>query len=355
VVSLVTVAYFSATELARLISSFRRECGVAGLAGEVVVVEHSADAAERRAAAEVGPDRLLEHPNRGYGAGLNRGVAAASGDLLVLANPDVELLDGSVAAMRAAIRAGASVVGPQFTWDRDGQILHPPAEDPAPSAELRAALARSAQWLWQREMVRRVDANARVWEAEQPVAVPSLRGPLMAVDRRCWHTLDGFDERFFLYSEETDWLWRARASGARLELVPAAKAIHRWAHSTWRLPQRAELERDSQQLFRRLHYPAMWRWLLRAAERLPQRAGVAPQPVSGPGEVAVHEGDRFLLSPFRHLAPALWVPGVKVGELDTAVPDGHWVLARLDRHGSRWTTGPAYSWGSTAATSGQRG
>ena len=36
----------------------------------------------------------------------------------------------------------------------------------------------------------------------------------------------GFDERFFLYAEETDWAYRAVRSGWRHALVPEAHALH---------------------------------------------------------------------------------------------------------------------------------
>lgn len=345
-VSLVTVAYFSAPELARLMETFRRECDLAGVTGEVVVVEHSEDAEEHRAVRALDPDRVVVQSNRGYGAGLNRGVEAARGDVLVLSNPDVELLSGSVQALLDALRNGGGVVGPQFTWDRGGRILHPPAEDPAPAAVLRATLARCSQILWRRELSRRVSADLSVWEARQPVTVPSLRGSVLVANRSLWQDLGGFDERFFLYSEETDWLWRARAVGARLEVAPSAMVLHRWAHSTWRLHDRADIERTSRELFERLHYPLAWRWLLAAARRLPERAGLEPIPVSGPDDVPRVEAARYLLSPFRHLAPALSVPGDALDELAPAVSSGRWVLARLACQGSRWDVSAVYEWGS---------
>ncbi len=44
--------------------------------------------------------------NVGYGRASNAGVAAVTEDVVVLVNPDVELLDGSLAALAAELAAG---------------------------------------------------------------------------------------------------------------------------------------------------------------------------------------------------------------------------------------------------------
>ena len=346
-VSLVTVTYHSASQMGGLLGSFVRECRRAGVRGEVVVVDHSGDAGERRSLQALAPDQLIEQPNRGYGAGLNRGADAAAGDVLLLANPDVELLPGSLAALLGGLAGGADVVGPLFSWDRDGRVLHPPAEDPTPAVELMLALARSSPWYWRRQVGRWLASLMEVWTAETPVDVPSLRGSLMALNRSGWQRFGGFDERYFLYSEETDWLWRARAQGARIQQVPGARVVHSWAHTTWRLDDREAIERRSRRLFQRLHYPWHWRVLIQSAERLPQRAGVRPEPLASPEQVvAANDVTLYVLSPFEHLMPSLLVPATALNELTACAADGRWVLAELRPVGTSWTIGQAFSWGS---------
>ena len=93
-VSLVAVAYRSGDVLPGCVATFRREADAARVVAEVVVVEQSEAREEAEAARAAGADQVLERPNRGYAAGLNAGVAAATGEVLLLANPDVELEPG---------------------------------------------------------------------------------------------------------------------------------------------------------------------------------------------------------------------------------------------------------------------
>jgi GT2 family glycosyltransferase len=56
-------------------------------------------------------------------------------------------------------------------------------------------------------------------------------GAALVVSAACDRAVGAWDERFFLYSEETDYAARARALGFRVEYVPRARARHRGAGS----------------------------------------------------------------------------------------------------------------------------
>jgi glycosyltransferase involved in cell wall biosynthesis len=58
-----------------------------GLVDEVLVVDNNAEEGTR-AEVERTPARLVHEPRQGYGAATRRGLAEASGDLIVLAEPD---------------------------------------------------------------------------------------------------------------------------------------------------------------------------------------------------------------------------------------------------------------------------
>jgi GT2 family glycosyltransferase len=56
--------------------------------------------------------------------------------------------------------------------------------------------------------------------------VPAVSGCLMLVERTLFHALEGFDPRYFLYSEDVDLSVRARRLGARPLVCPDAAVIH---------------------------------------------------------------------------------------------------------------------------------
>jgi len=226
-VSLIVVCHRSSEVLPQCVESFRREAGAAGVEAEVVAVEQSEDSDEVRRVADAAVDVLLERPNRGYAAGLNAGVVEAGGDVLLLANPDIRFFDGSVGALVTALQKGFDVIGPRFVWDADGAILLPPAEDPSPSAELGRDLQRRWRWVWARGLSRGLEETWREWTTEETLAVNNLRGALLVASRETIDRLGPFDEDYFLYYEETEWLWRARRRGARLGLAAGARVQHR--------------------------------------------------------------------------------------------------------------------------------
>lgn len=55
---------------------------------------------------------------------------------------------------------------------------------------------------------------------------PWASGCVLRIDRRSWDVLHGFDERFFMYCEDVDLSWRARAAGLSVRVAPRALAHH---------------------------------------------------------------------------------------------------------------------------------
>ena len=345
-VSLVVVCHRSSEVLPACVESFRREAEAAGVEAEAVVVEQSEDAEEARRVADAACDVLLERPNRGYAAGLNAGVAAAGGEVLLLANPDIRFFDGSLRALMAALGEGFDVVGPRFVWDADGVVMLPPAEDPSPSAELGRGLRRRSRWAWSRGLSGCLEETWRVWTAEATLAVNSLRGALLAVSRETIDRLGVFDEGYFLYYEETEWLWRARRRGARLGLAAGARVQHRWGHATQARDDAIELEERSRQRFFRRNYGQPWRWALASAIGRAGRAPITVNQLFGSAEIPKREADLWLASPNPHLLPALGCTRA-VGFPHEFVDFCHtwgWVVAAADRDGSTWRIADAWTW-----------
>ena len=223
-ISLVVVNYNSGVLAQRLLAA------VGDGADEVIVVDNASpdggagldELSEMFPAAKV--IRLAD--NLGYGGGANEGARHATGAVLVIANPDLTITGRE-------LRELASVVG------HDGVVLAAP-RFLTPAGELeRSAHHREPRFLTTLDnfcgpfghLMRRRDPDWHpTWyqSARHVERLDCLHvlGALMAIDSDAFRGVDGFDERFFMYREETDLCRRLRLGGGGIRHVGDLVAIH---------------------------------------------------------------------------------------------------------------------------------
>jgi GT2 family glycosyltransferase len=227
--TLVIVNYHSAVLTREAMVTARAASSVAL---ETVVVDNSCDEEEAARLQSIGADRvIISERNAGYGAAMNRGASAAAGDYLLLSNPDVVFLDQAVDTLFGGLPAGRSIAGPKFFWDQAGQWLLPPAERAGRLEKLEAIMAtRSRRWRAERDRRRFLDRLA-FWRLQGPASVPALSGAVLAIRRDTFRDTGGFDERFFLFFEETDLMRRIRGAGGSIAYIPEAVCRHLYAQT----------------------------------------------------------------------------------------------------------------------------
>jgi N-acetylglucosaminyl-diphospho-decaprenol L-rhamnosyltransferase len=256
-VTVVVVAYRSRHDLPSCLDSVAAE--VAGLAVETVVVENgSADGTLEWLREHSAATVLLENPsNRGFAAAANQGAGVARGRRLLFLNPDARLLPGCLRALVEALDQcpEAGLAGAQLQYQ---------GGSPQPSAWLEPGLASLAfEALFLYNLFPRARLYGLFAPGLDPVAVPTLSGACLLLDTAFFRQLGGFDERFFLYFEDTDLSLRARALGRTLLLVPKAQAAHAIGGSAFQ-DRRDFLLRfhDSRRLFLRKHHAGVQAVLL---------------------------------------------------------------------------------------------
>lgn len=163
--------------------------------------------------------------NLGYAAGINVATRTLGVvDAVLIANPDVRLGTGALAALLAtASEPAVGVVVPRLTDERDRtqpSLRRDPSVGRA-AAEALLGGARAARRGWSEV----IDVTDRVYAT--PGDVDWATGALLLVTGTCQRVLGPWDESFFLYSEETEYLQRARRAGFRVRYQPAAAAYHR--------------------------------------------------------------------------------------------------------------------------------
>ena len=233
-VSLLVVNYRSAALALEAIRSAR---AAARDPLQVVIVDNSAEAEALRPAADV---FIASVGNVGYAAAINRGRRECDGEVIVAANPDVIFAPGAIDALA---EANAAVAGPALFWDDAHEWFLPPA-DLHTSREIldRALASRSRFWARRRDR-RRIRQRIAFWSLTKTTPVRAISGAVMAIRARAFDDAGGFDERFPLYFEETDFLRRVRGD---VVYVPAARVRHIYNQSAGASPEAAALYAQSE-------------------------------------------------------------------------------------------------------------
>jgi N-acetylglucosaminyl-diphospho-decaprenol L-rhamnosyltransferase len=238
-----------------------------GLSADIVVVDSGSTDGTADLLAARGGCRLVRSANVGYAAGINRGVREAmSADAILVLNPDVRLYPGAIPPLIAALSQPAvGIVAPQVR-SAQGQLQLSLRREPTLPRALgltRTKLAVFSEYV------------ARPADYTRPCTVDWALGAVLLMSRKCYDTLGGWDETFFLYSEETDLALRARDHGLITRYEPASVAVHlggESGRSNWTYAMQVI---NRARLYRRRHGTlASWcyYWLLVANEltRIPR-------------------------------------------------------------------------------------
>jgi GT2 family glycosyltransferase len=190
-----------------------------------VVVDNSGDVAEAHALRELADTLIVADRNLGYAGGINRGRPACKGDTIVVSNPDVTFAADAINHLQEALER-AAVAGPALFWDEGQRWMLPPGDLNTAREKLDEVLAsRSPAWREQRDR-RRFQKRVAFWSRQQTTDTRMLSGAVLAMRAAEFDRVDGFDERFPLYFEESDFLRRMAALRRRIVYVPAARCRH---------------------------------------------------------------------------------------------------------------------------------
>ncbi|WP_051217931.1 glycosyltransferase family 2 protein [Nocardioides insulae] len=214
-IDVVVVTYRSRHVIDALLDSLPDAMG--GLPARVVVVDNGSPDGTADHVAARGDCLVVRAPNRGYAAGINAGVAALAGHgpILVL-NPDVRLGANSVPALFETLCLPDTGIAAPRVLDDQGALF--PSLGREPTLPRALGLNRTGlPWLTER-----IPAGAAY---EEPRRVDWALGAVLLISREC-HDRLGWDESFFLYSEETDLCLRARDAGLATRYDPRAVCWH---------------------------------------------------------------------------------------------------------------------------------
>jgi N-acetylglucosaminyl-diphospho-decaprenol L-rhamnosyltransferase len=196
--------------------------------------------------------------NVGFGAGINRGLAAASGRHVLWVNPDARFAGGSLAAVIAWMDAHpkAGVIGGKIL-DPDGSIQRSARAFPSYGAALGHRYSLLTRWFPGNPFSRRYLREGASPDAIAPVDWVS--GAFLLHRREVSEALRGLDEQFFMYCEDVDFCLRAAQAGWAVYFHPGMVLEHAIGGSSRQASRRMIVERHrSIWRYYRKHFRRFW-------------------------------------------------------------------------------------------------
>jgi N-acetylglucosaminyl-diphospho-decaprenol L-rhamnosyltransferase len=220
----VVVTYNALPHLERCLESLERY--------DTVVVDHGSTDGTLELVRERFPRlRLVEQENRGLGAGWNRGLRETSAPFLLVLNSDAWLVDdaGERLLAFAEEHERAGFVAPRLL-NTDGTLQPSVRAFPTP-------WRLATEYLFVRKLAPRSKALNAFYGAgfahDEAREIDFAKAAAFLLRRAAFEEVGGFDEEFFLFSEETDWCYRARLKGWGSFFYPGAEVVH-VGGSSWR-------------------------------------------------------------------------------------------------------------------------
>jgi len=156
------------------------------------------------------------HGNIGFAAACNLGAKAASGEYLLLLNPDCILPPKALSifmremnALPNTVLAGAHMVNPDGSEQRGG----------------RRAILTPGVALGEMIGMRKFNHHRSELPAETH-DIPAISGACMCIRKADYEAFGGLDEGFFLHVEDLDFCMRIARAGKRIVCVPQVKIAH---------------------------------------------------------------------------------------------------------------------------------
>ncbi|MEA2374425.1 MAG: N-acetylglucosaminyl-diphospho-decaprenol L-rhamnosyltransferase [Thermoleophilaceae bacterium] len=227
-IALVTVLHDSEREVAELLRSVERHLPGA----RVVAVDSGSSDGGSHAVRRLAPDAAVIDlgRNAGFGAACNAAMDAVDQPVTVLVNPDVELLDSSLAQLADEV----------LREDRPERVLAPlvirpegrrepsaHTEPGSPTELVRALMPGSA-------LPPPLRAPLEPWRSNRPLRVGWAVGCCLVARTDTLRRLGPFDDRAFMYAEDLDLGLRASDAGVETWFWPTARVLHHGAHSSAR-------------------------------------------------------------------------------------------------------------------------
>lgn len=259
-VAIIIVSYNSAKHIEACLNSVLTQRKT--VAQQVIVVDNASRDHTATIVREKFPEVTLLQPgkNLGFAAGVNYGGQHADAEFILLLNPDTIILNHAVDVIVEFARKnpehgvfGGRTLKPDGTLEPSSCWGEPTLWSIAMFGLGLSALLPKNRWLdpeslghWQRDSVREVGV---------------ITGCFLLTPKSVWDSLEGMDERYFMYGEDVDFAMRARRAGYRPTICPGAQLVHEVGQCSETQIHKALLLYRGKASLVRTHWRSPTKWL----------------------------------------------------------------------------------------------
>lgn len=224
-VSILIVSFNTRAMTLEAISSVVRE--TQDVSFEIIVVDNASTdgSADAIAAHPAQPKLIRLSENIGFGRGNNLAAEHATGEFVLLLNPDTVITEQAIDRLVAFARANkrAMIWGGRTVF-ADG-LLNPASCWQRITLWNLITRATGLAAIFPRSGISNPEAYGG-WARDSVREVDIVSGCFLLIPRSIWLALGGFDPAFFMYGEEADLCLRARRIGAKPMVTPEATIVH---------------------------------------------------------------------------------------------------------------------------------
>ncbi|MFC2130828.1 glycosyltransferase family 2 protein [Bacteroidota bacterium] len=194
------------------------------LIDKIIVVDNASEDDSVNAIKQKFPDvKLIKNSeNLGYAKAVNIGVKASSAEYVIISNQDVLYHADSIKLLIEYIKAAPKVgaAGPQQIYP-DGSWQYSKGDLPGIKLGLKklflinhiAEYVQKSSWKKGRRKTKPEDTSY-------------LDGAVIAVRRKAFDDVNGFDEDYFFYTEEADFCYKLKKEGWNIKHIPVSIVTH---------------------------------------------------------------------------------------------------------------------------------
>jgi len=220
-IDVVIVNWNSGDMLSNCVSSILN--GNSDSIGKIIIVDNGSKDDSENLRIESNQVLLIKNPsNYGFARSCNIGAKYGKGEYVLFLNPDTVLepdtLKRTIKYMEKETNEMVGISGIQLCYE-DGNVARHSSRFPSPFSFFIRSSGLHKIFL-------SLDHVLTEWNHLDTREVPHVIGAYFFVRKELFNSLNGFDERFFVYLEDLDFSLRAYRLGFKTHFISTIKSMH---------------------------------------------------------------------------------------------------------------------------------